>query len=307
MSSIYTSTTAALKAVTVDSCIIKSNKVLIKKKTDNGDYVDILNEVDTINGRLEEIDSTISTAALTDKENVFTYQNDFSAGLSSSNITIGQNTTIDSTGIQSDNLIITNNISLQQSREQSSLKEHDVLSCSESDERYANLNNDNEFTGNNVFDGDSTFTSAVQLDAPITTNNSINVLGGNIYISKGSQISFLDDGEVTITSGASGYPIYNGIPSIVSNGVIYNIGTLTDDVDLSDITFDGDETLVQSCEIWFTVGATAYDITWPDNAYWIDYEDGTIPSLFTNMKYRIVLRKEIDDIVASISHYYAVR
>lgn len=170
-----------------------------------------------------------------------------------------------------------------------------------------NIDNQALLDAENVFQESNTFLSPVTFDKEITTNDSINVLGGNIYISKNSEITFLDDGEVTITSGASGYPIYNGIPFIVSNGAIYNIGTLESDTNLSAITFDGDETLVQSCEIWFTTGATIYNITWPENVYWIDYDNGSMPTLLPNMKYRIVLRREIDDIIASISHYYAAR
>lgn len=154
---------------------------------------------------------------------------------------------------------------------------------------------------------ENVFTENLILDGELTSNKSINIIGGNIFIAKGSQISFLDDGEVTITNGATGYPIYNGIPSIVSNGAIYNVGSLESDTNLSAITFDGDETLVQSCEIWFTTGSTIYNITWSENVYWIDYDDGSMPTLLSNMKYRIVLRREIDDIIASISHYYAVR
>ena len=148
---------------------------------------------------------------------------------------------------------------------------------------------------NNTFEEKTTFTDNV-----IVSN-------GNILLLKSANIKYLDDGEVTISSGASGFPIFDGIPTIVSNSAIYNVGVIDGDIDLSGMYFDGDETIVQSCEVWFTTDSQLYNITWPSNLFWIDYDDGNMPQLLPNMKYRIVLRREIDDIIASISHFYSVR
>ena len=180
-------------------------------------------------------------------------------------------------------------------------EKNELTSLIENKDNLALLNKEN------VFQEIVTFSSPVNFNKEIIVNDSINVQGGNLYVSKNSKITYFDDGEVTIENGASGYPVYNIIPTIVSNGAIYNVGVIESDLNLSGITFDGDNTLVQSCEIWFTTGATIYNITWPDNVYWIDYDNGLMPTLLPNIKYRIVLRREIDDVIASISHYYAVR
>lgn len=148
------------------------------------------------------------------------------------------------------------------------------------------------------------FTETNTFDNGVISNNNVLVTGGNILLNKNCSIKFLDDGEVTITGGASGYPIINGIPTSISNSIIYNVGLISADTDLSGMVFDGDETIVQSCEVWFTTGDTIYNITWPTGTYWIDYDGGAMPTLHTNTKYRIVLRKEIDDLIASISHSY---
>lgn len=162
-----------------------------------------------------------------------------------------------------------------------------------SDENIAKRMDENEFTETNIFSKQVTTSQGIKTD-------------GNIYIAKGSQISFLNDGEVTITSGANGYPIFNGIPTVIANGAIYNIGDINADTDLSGIVFDGDETIVQTCELWFNTGLTLYNITFPSNLIWIDYEDGNMPQLLSKMKYRIIIRKEIDTLIASISHYYSI-
>lgn len=148
------------------------------------------------------------------------------------------------------------------------------------------------------------FTETNTFDNGVISNNNVLVTGGNILLNKNCSIKFLDDGEVTITGGASGYPIINGIPTSISNSTIYNVGLISSDTDLSGMMFDGDETIVQSCEVWFITGDTIYNITWPTGTYWIDYDDGAMPTLHANTKYRIVLRKEIDDLIASISHSY---
>lgn len=148
------------------------------------------------------------------------------------------------------------------------------------------------------------FTETNTFDNGVISNNNVLVTGGNILLNKNCSIKFLDDGEVTIAGGASGYPIINGIPTSISNSTIYNVGLISSDTDLSGMMFDGDETIVQSCEVWFITGDTIYNITWPTGTYWIDYDGGIMPTLHTNTKYRIVLRKEIDDLIASISHFY---
>ena len=88
------------------------------------------------------------------------------------------------------------------------------------------------------------------------------------------------------------------------NGKIYDLGLLTSDVDLSSVAFDGDDTIVQTAEIWFTLGDTIHNIIWPANVIWIDTIDGTMPPLAANLNYRLSIRKEVKYIVASISYTF---
>lgn len=166
---------------------------------------------------------------------------------------------------------------------------------------YARKSQANTFTNDNTFQKSTKFSKGLESDSDVIVKT------GNIFVNKGSNITFLDDGEVTITNGASGYPYEAGIPTVLDNGRVYDLGVISDYVNLSDVTFNGDDTLIQTCEIWFTTATDVAAITWPDNVYWIDYDDGVLPELKSNMKYRISIRKEITDIVASISYVYPVR
>ena len=166
---------------------------------------------------------------------------------------------------------------------------------------YAKKSAENTFTKTNTFQQNTKFNNGIEAD------NGMKVKSGNVYISKGASISFLDDGEVTITNGASGYPYQNEMPEFLDNGRVYDFGVLNDDLDLRDLSFNGDNTIIQTCEIWFTTATDVKSILWSDSVYWIDYDDGLMPTLLPNMKYRICVRKEIDDIVASISYTYPVR
>lgn len=144
-------------------------------------------------------------------------------------------------------------------------------------------------------DAENVFSSTNTFEAPIHTNN--------IIVDNGA-IEFTDDGEVILSNGASGWPYTIFMPDKFENGKIYDLGLLTSDVDLSGVAFDGDDTIVQTAEIWFTLGDTIYDIIWPANVIWIDTIDGTMPLLTANLNYRLSIRKEVKYIVASISYTF---
>lgn len=144
-------------------------------------------------------------------------------------------------------------------------------------------------------DAENVFSSANTFEAPIYTNN--------IIVDNGA-IEFADDGEVILSNGASGWPYTIFMPDKFENGKIYDLGLLTSDVDLSSVVFDGDDTIVQTAEIWFTLGDTIHNIIWPANVIWIDTIDGTMPPLTDNLNYRLSIRKEVKYIVASISYTF---
>ena len=128
----------------------------------------------------------------------------------------------------------------------------------------------------------------------------------NILIDNGGILTFDEkDGQIISSNGASGWPYTVGINSKLENGKIYDLSNITSDLDLSNLSFDGNETIIQTAEVWFTFGDTVYDITWPSNLIWIDTVDGTMPRLFSNQNYRISIRKEINHLVASISYSFS--
>ena len=127
----------------------------------------------------------------------------------------------------------------------------------------------------------------------------------NILIDKNGILTFSDDGEIKIRGGASGWPYEKKTPSLLENGKVYDMGDITTDVDLSAMTFGENETLIQTCEIWFKPGDTIFNFSWPEGLFWIDYDDGSMPTLLPNMKYRIAIRNEITNLVASISYAYS--
>ena len=130
------------------------------------------------------------------------------------------------------------------------------------------------------------------------------IKSNNVYIDGSGTLEFADDGEVTLSNGASGWPYTIFMPDKFENGKICDLGLLTSDVDLSNVAFDGDDTIVQTAEIWFTLGDTVHNIIWPPNVIWIDTIDGTMPPLTANLNYRLSIRKEVKYIVASISYTF---
>lgn len=177
-----------------------------------------------------------------------------------------------------------------------------ILNTRDNDYRYGQLNADNTFTKENTFE------QSVQLSNGANSSNDIIVSNGNIVVNKSGSITFLDDGEITITENASG-SLYvdcsTNTPAELDHNKVYDFGLIEGTKDLSSMQFTGGNVLIQTCEVWFKTGATAPTITWPTGTYWIDSATGTAPALQPNLKYRLSLRWEIDTIVASISYCYA--
>lgn len=176
-----------------------------------------------------------------------------------------------------------------------------LISKRDGDNRYAQLHENNTFTALNTF------------EEKIDTQDGINVTGGDVLVSNGV-LTFEDlvdgtvvevDGTVVGRSVASGYQYLPRIPVTFENGVCYDIGTITDETNLKDVTFTS-EILVQTCELWFATSETAPTAhQWPTNTYWIDSATGAAPTLIANKNYRIVFRSEPNHkIIASIAYLY---
>jgi hypothetical protein len=175
-----------------------------------------------------------------------------------------------------------------------SLVDRSVLNLSESDSRYSQLQSENTLTETNTF------------EKTIIAEDGVHASGGDVVISSGV-LTFEDlvDGTVVERSGAGGYQYVQGMPVKFENGVCYDIGTISNSTNLSNIKFTGEGRLVQTCELWFTTPATAPTAhKWPTDIYWIDSATGAAPTLIASKNYRIVLRQEPNKIIASIAYIY---
>ncbi|MDO5472519.1 MAG: hypothetical protein Q4F35_04200 [Akkermansia sp.] len=109
----------------------------------------------------------------------------------------------------------------------------------------------------------------------------------------------VDDDEATISllfyrlqSAAvvtdAGQPcIVGSLPDVLQSNCVYDLGELGAEVDFSVLQF-GDNGSVQTAELWFSTGLVLPDISWPENAIWLD----GVPVLMNNTAYRVVLRYE---------------
>lgn len=130
----------------------------------------------------------------------------------------------------------------------------------------------------------------------------------DIFISNGGALVFKDGIDGTIIeshTAETGYAYGEFMPITFSNGMIYDIGELSNETDMSDITFTGGGRFIQTCEVWFTTPATLpTTYKWPKNTYWIDSPTGAAPTLIASKNYRIVFRQEPTKIIASVAYLY---
>jgi len=167
-----------------------------------------------------------------------------------------------------------------------------LISKRDGDKNYSQLNGNNTLTETNTF------------EKTINANDGVHVTG-DVFVSEGV-LTFEDlvDGTVVERSGASGYQYVQGVPVNFENGICYDIGTITDETNLSNVTFTS-ESLIQTCELWFTTPATPPTAhQWPIGIYWIDSATGAAPTLLASKNYRIVFRREPNKIIASIAYLY---
>ena len=158
----------------------------------------------------------------------------------------------------------------------------------------------------NTFQEVNNFEKHVNFGSSVETNGTVKVNSGGVILNADGYVSFNDDGLVTTPSGAKGYPYSEGIPTVLSNGGVYNLGMITEPIDISGVYFDGDETIIQTCEVWFEQGSTVNAITWMPDLYWIDTANGKAPTWIAKLRYRVAIRKEIDRLIGSLSYSYSI-
>lgn len=94
-------------------------------------------------------------------------------------------------------------------------------------------------------------------------------------------------GGTPSTGNASQLYIVGVLPATLQSNCVYDLGELGAEVDFSVLQF-GDNGSVQTAELWFSTGLVLPDISWPENAIWLD----EVPVLMNNTAYRVVLRYE---------------
>ena len=88
-------------------------------------------------------------------------------------------------------------------------------------------------------------------------------------------------------------PYATVLPDVLRGNAVYNLGELTGAVDLAGLAFAEDDSVVQTCELWFSTGETAPEVSWPESAIWPDEGGQTAPAVLgAGMAYRFALRRE---------------
>lgn len=327
----YTQTTAALKAVTIDTAKLDAQNILIYPgEGDRNTRKNLLKVVDEKNKLLEESISTVTQMVTDNKITVDAAIDDVKVSVSELNTTVDNldtsvselestvetlatknfaytdtSNTFNAANTFNDNVSFSGSVSLPASTTGTTgITEptpEQILTTQDNDYRYAQLKVENTFEEVNNFEKHVNFGSSVE------TNGTVKVNSGGVVLSVDGYVSFNDDdGLVTTPSGAKGYPYSEGIPTVLSNGGVYNLGMITEPIDISGVYFDGDDTIIQTCEVWFEQGSTVNAITWMPDLYWIDTANGNAPTWIANLRYRVAIRKEIDRLIGSVSYSYSI-
>jgi hypothetical protein len=333
----YTQTTAALKAVTIDTAKLDAQNILIYPgEGDRNTRKNLLDVVTEKSKPLEEAISAVSQIVTDNKITVDTAIDDVKVSVNELNTTVNElNTTVDNldTSVSelestvetlaaknfaytdtsntfnaantfNDNVSFSGSVSLPASTTGTTgITEptpDQILTTQDNDYRYAQLKVENTFEEVNNFEKHVNFGSSVE------TNGTVKVNSGGVVLSADGYVSFNDDGLVTTPSGAKGYPYSEGIPTVLSNGGVYNLGMITEPIDISGVYFDGDDTIIQTCEVWFEQGSTVNAITWMPDLHWIDTANGKAPTWIAKLRYRVAIRKEIDRLIGSLSYSYSI-
>ena len=96
------------------------------------------------------------------------------------------------------------------------------------------------------------------------------------------------------------------LPEMLIPGYAHDLGELTANTDLSQISFPELDTAM-TCEIWFSTGATPYSLTLPQGIY-IGASASYLEAPRANSYTRVALRKEgTGNLIVSIAYEYSVQ
>lgn len=126
--------------------------------------------------------------------------------------------------------------------------------------------------------------------------------GASVAVSGGGN-KITVDGDFSPTSGnaQSGTAVRQAIVSV--DTYVTDYGLLQASLDLSGYTISGNGRIAPTDEIWFELGNSGTEVTWPANWIWLE---GEAPSLSPNSAYRIAVRHESEQrIVANVAYTYS--
>lgn len=151
---------------------------------------------------------------------------------------------------------------------------------------------DNQWTEYVYIDGRYEIIGSKDFTSPDLANyaklDADNIFTGNQTIT--GELTVTEDSE---SSGFPGQPYFFDTPSEMLCDVVYDLGILTENKDLSNVKFADISTHVQTCEIWFETSETVYTVTWPATSIWPDEIGGIAPAgLMINTAYRYAVRRE---------------
>ena len=90
------------------------------------------------------------------------------------------------------------------------------------------------------------------------------------------------------TGNGEGQAYTCGAANLLRSDHILDLGTLTEPVDISGLSF-AESANVQTAELWLTTGNTVTTIIWPTDAIWLA---GGEPDLAPDTSYRFAIRRE---------------
>lgn len=291
----YTQRTAALRATTLDSNIIDTQRLLIYPgEGDRNERINVAEKLNKNSSFIDKVAVSVDNLELAVDKKI----EEINSDINNTNNTIVELTAAvdankadaDAKFEEIDAVIGGFDGSVEDLGDSLSELEKTVTALGE--KNYAYTDAENTFSNTNTFNDQ------------VTVNN-------NVLISDGV-LTFEDTIDGTIVDAKnpniSGYRYVSGIPSSFNNGVCYDIGEISDLTDLTEVRFSGNEAsipLVQTCELWFTTSATPSTAhKWPANIYWIDSATGAAPTLLASKNYRLVFRQEPTKIIASIAYLY---
>ena len=144
----------------------------------------------------------------------------------------------------------------------------------------------------------------------ITSENTVQ--GTTLVVSGNASVDGSVEAGEDVTVNGSSYNMLidrytdGELPDMLIPGYAHDLGELTANTDLSQISFP-DLDRAMTCEIWFSTGSTPYTLTLPQGIY-IGASKSYLDAPRANSYTRVALRKEgTGNLIISIAYEYSVQ